>query len=181
MSPHELNSGDERDDDSAVRSRYLIFSLCKELYGVPLLQIREVIKFPMIKPVPHAQRSMRGVINLRGQILSVLDLRMMFDLRGYSENSGFVLVVESKQGSQIGAVVDTIEYVREILPDRVDTQVSVDTSIPKEHFLGVARSGEELIHLVNLSAILAPGSKHSDDQATVEQIETPTLGEVKAA
>ena len=152
MSPHDPTSADE----SAVKSKYLIFSLCRELYGVPLLQIREVIKFPSIKPVPHSQRAMRGVINLRGQILSVIDLRMRFDLRGFSENTGFVLIVETQGGTQMGAVVDSIEYVREILPDRIDAQVSIDTQIPKEQFLGVARSGDELIHLINLSAILTP-------------------------
>ncbi len=140
--------------DSNVRSKYLIFSLCGELYGVPLLQIREVIKFPQVKPVPRTERYHRGVINLRGQILSVLDLRMKFDMRGFQENQGFVLVVETALGL-VGAVVDTIEYVREIPETQIDSQVLIETSIPRDQFLGVARSGESLIHLVQMASILS--------------------------
>ena len=158
MQPLDPSSLDRNSEDelheSSVRSKYLVYSLCGELYGSALLQIKEVIKMPAIKPVPHTERHFVGVINLRGQIISVLDLRKKFQMTGFDPSSGLILVVEGGNG-QVGAVVDTIEFVREIPPEQVQRGDTIDTKIPRDQFIGVGKSGDQLIHLIDLARTVA--------------------------
>jgi purine-binding chemotaxis protein CheW len=135
--------------ESAVKSKYLIFTLCGELYGSALLQIKEVIKMTSIKPVPHAEKYFRGVINLRGQIISVMDLRTKFQMVGHNPEQGLILIIEGDRGL-VGAIVDTIEFVREIPPESIQAGDAIETRIPRDQFIGVARSSEQLIHLIDL-------------------------------
>jgi len=140
--------------ESSVRSKYLIYSLCGELYGSALLQIKEVIKMIPIKPVPHSEKYFRGVINVRGQIISVMDLRTKFQMTGHQPDQGLILIIEGDRG-QVGAIVDTIEYVREIPPENIQAGDSIETRIPRDQFIGVAKSAEQLIHLIDLIKTVA--------------------------
>jgi purine-binding chemotaxis protein CheW len=143
-----------QDDDDSVRSKYIIFTLEGELYGVQLLQIREVIKMPQIKPVPHTAGWLKGVINLRGKIISVLDLRLKFGIRPSNPDQGLILIAEDAQGLA-GAIVDTIELVREIPDEDIEKNPGVDTRIPATQLIGIAKTNNKLVHVLDLGKIVA--------------------------
>ena len=145
---------DQRESEESIRSKYIVFTLDGELYGVLLLQIREVIKMTPIKPVPHTDEWLKGVINLRGRIISVMDLRTKFGIRSRSEGAGLILIAESDLGFA-GAVVDTIEFVREIPESDIEPHPGIDTRIPSEQFRGIAKVGDKLIHLLDIARIVA--------------------------
>src|SRR5688572_686498 len=97
----------ERLEAEREENKFLIFNLGTELYGSRLLEIKEVIKRPTIKPVPYMVRYFKGIINLRGQIVSVIDLREKFDIPTSCPEAGLILVVDTGEG-HIGVIVDEI-------------------------------------------------------------------------
>ena len=148
--------------DESSKHKYLIFRLGGETYGTPLLQIKEVIKMTSIKPVPHTVDHFLGVINLRGQIVSVVDLRKKLAIRNVSAGSGLILVIEAG-ASSIGAVVDSIDSVREISPADIDAAPAIKTKIDLSHLRGVAKVSGDLIILVDLSRAIP-----SEDMKTMK-------------
>ncbi|MEN9722458.1 MAG: hypothetical protein RJB38_444 [Pseudomonadota bacterium] len=134
----------ETEESALHESRYLLFRLHGESYAAPLVQVREVIKVPTIKPVPHSPAHMKGVMNLRGQIISVFDLRSKLGLPSRSEAvPGLILVVDTTQGS-IGALVDSVDSVQEI----PDEQISKSSSSSEP----VAKLTTGLVLVIDLSA-----------------------------
>jgi purine-binding chemotaxis protein CheW len=144
-------------------NKYLIFTLGGELYGSPLIAIKEVIKIGEIKPVPHMNAYFRGVINLRGQIVSIVDLRKKFSIGGSESKAGLILVVEHESGF-IGAVVDDLDSVATISRSEIEANPMLDTKIPLDFFHGVAKMGERLVNVIDIAGTLT-----SDDYRSVRK------------
>ena len=138
----------------SVDPKYLLFRLGEELYGTPLLAVKEVIKMTAINPVPYMVSHFRGVINLRGQIVGIADLRLKFQIPTKPETSGLILVIETAQGL-LGAVVDDIVSVENILPSSIDAEPCIQTKIPTEFFKGVAKLEKGLVNLIDISGCLS--------------------------
>jgi len=135
-------------------SKYLLFNLDNEMYATPLLNVREVIKMAIIKPVPYMVGHFKGVINLRGQIVGVVDLRVKFQLTVPAEGKGMILIVDTTEGL-IGAIVDEIDSVQKIAPGDVEREPRIETKISSEFMLGVAKLGKGLVNLVDIAACLS--------------------------
>src|SRR3989344_4100179 len=112
---------------------FIIFSLGGELYGTPLLSTREVIKHGDVKATPYMVPHFKGVINLRGQIVSVIDLRTKFEIQPASLDKGLILIVEHEQGL-LGAVVDDLVSVERIHQRDIDQTAMVATKVPTDFF-----------------------------------------------
>ena len=149
------------DEDENLR-KYILFNLGGELYGAPLLSIREVIKLREFKPVPYMVPYFKGVINLRGQIISVIDLRMKFSLKSPEAGAGLVLVVETKQGL-IGTVIDSLVSVHRFEAKDIEPAPALETKIPVQFFSGVAKLGERLVNLIDLTGCIS-----SDELRTIK-------------
>src|SRR5690349_9149805 len=132
-----LSAADELEEDN-VQANYLLFRLAHELYGAPLLSVREVLKLTAIKPVPYMATHFKGVINLRGRIVGVLDLRLKFELPVSEASAGRILIVE-QGGELLGAIVDEVEAVEEFRPENIDTNPVVETKIGAKFFLGIGK------------------------------------------
>jgi purine-binding chemotaxis protein CheW len=143
---------------------FIIFSLGNELYGTPLLSTREVIKVREIKPTPYMVPHFRGVINLRGQIVSVIDLRIKFQISVSNEEPGLILVVETPFGL-LGAIVDNLVSVERVRKEDLDQTAVVETRIPTDFFLGVAKLKDRLINMVDIS-----GCVHSEDLRAIAKV-----------
>jgi purine-binding chemotaxis protein CheW len=166
--PESTNNAPEsradQQEDGDILPRYLIFGLAGELYGSPLTIIKEVLKFGEIKEVPYMKSYFKGVINLRGQIISVVDLRDKFGLEIKDRNSGLMLVVESN-GNQIAAIVDDVYSVTTIGESDIDRQPVLSTKVPVNFFLGVAKSAGRLVNLIDIG-----GTLNSEDFSTVKRV-----------
>ncbi len=136
---------------------YLVFRLGGLLYGSPLTHIRKVIPVPSIKTVPSRKDYLRGVINLRGQIISVIDLRKKFGLETTEDPQNLILVV-AVDSKDIGFIADggdsvvTIEDPDISRPDLTSSQAV--KNIPSEYFLGIGKHQNREIHLVNLAGLV---------------------------
>ena len=134
-------------------SRYLCFTLGKEDFGVPLLAVREVIALPDITPIPHSPPHFLGIINLRGQILSIVDLRSKLGIASKNHSETCVLVSEI-DGVQLGLVVDSVNSVLSPEPDSVSEKPGLEGTKAANYVSAVFRTKDRLILFLDLSKIL---------------------------
>jgi purine-binding chemotaxis protein CheW len=149
-------------------NRYLIFRLGEELYGSPLHSVREVLKLPTIKSVPYMKNHFKGVINLRGAIVSIIDLRQKFDIK--AQLPGLILTVES-DGDTIGAIVDDVSTVTTIPEAEIERNVRVETKVPLQFFHGVAKVQGRLVNIIDIAGTLS-----SEELATIKRNLEQTRG-----
>lgn len=150
--------------DDNEEHKHLVFRLAHELYAAKLVAVREIIKMPEIKPVPFMVNYFRGILNLRGLIVSVVDLRLKLELPCQDQNSGLLIIVDT-EGGAIAAVVDDIVCVKNFPPESVTSNISLRTKIPVEFFLGVGHLDSRMVNIINIAATLT-----SDDFAVVKRI-----------
>lgn len=134
--------------------RYLAFLLGKEQYAIPLLQVKEVIEMSEPTPVPQAPPYFKGVINLRGQVISVLDLRAKLKLPQVENGPKTAIVILDLDPSlSLGVVVDRVNSVLAFHSE--DVSPAPDTFSNKEQYLtGVARRENKMTLILDIRAAL---------------------------
>jgi purine-binding chemotaxis protein CheW len=154
-------------EPSTQRSRvlggkYLTFKLGDEEYGLEILRVREIIGLMPITAVPRTPEAVRGVINLRGKIIPVLDLRQKFGM-GRVEDTELtcVIVVDADvKGlpAQMGLLVDSVSEVVDVLDDQVEEAPSFGEGLDTSFLLGMAKHRGAVKILLNTEAVLSePG------------------------
>jgi purine-binding chemotaxis protein CheW len=142
---------------------FLVFKLGQELYGTPLLDVREVSEYQKPKPVPHSAKYFSGVINIRGEILATLDLRSKYNFETKFDRTTTLLVFETTAGN-IAVIVDSLLAVVEFEEGQVDQGSHIDMGFPQEAFMGIGKLKEGLVTLLDLRQILQKDSivRHQD-------------------
>ena len=128
---------------AAKPGRYLTFKLGQESYGLPVLGIREIIRLCPITPVPRMPEHIRGVINLRGKVIPILDLRAKFQLsrESYGERACIVVVQAGAPPATVtlmGAIVDAVEEVVQLSEAELEPTPDFGGSPDTGHILGMA-------------------------------------------
>ncbi|HSO20488.1 MAG TPA: chemotaxis protein CheW, partial [Desulfosarcina sp.] len=125
--------------------KYLTFSLAGEEYGIGILKIREIIGMMPITSVPQTPGFIKGVINLRGKVIPVMDLRVRFGMPAtdYTERTCIIVVeISGPAGTiQIGIVVDAVSEVLNIKSEDMEPTPSFGTKLNTEYILGMAKMG----------------------------------------
>jgi purine-binding chemotaxis protein CheW len=138
-----------------LAGRYLAFSLGAESFAVPLLSVREVIAMPEVTPVPHTPAHFLGIMNLRGQIISVIDLRTKFKFKTQSTQSDeTAVVICNLNGVTLGVVVDSVNYVLTVDSKQIQDKPQIERSVKSEYILGVTQKDDKLVLLVDLAQAL---------------------------
>ena len=135
-------------------NRFFIFQLGSELCGTPLLGVREVIQPQEVKPVPDTKTHFVGMINIRGQIIGVIDLRLRYGHQIEDSQQQAFVVFDTPKGT-IAAIVDRVDSVTAIKLAEIDRSKSVVTEIGGEYLLGVAHVRDRLVTLLDLNKVLA--------------------------
>jgi purine-binding chemotaxis protein CheW len=152
--------GNNKKTNSAAASegKYLTFSLCEEDYGISILKIREIIGLMTITPVPGTPEFVKGVINLRGRVIPVIDLRVRFSLfpLDYTERTCIVIVeIEKKSGFlTMGVVVDSVSEVLSVKPEDIEPAPSFGTKTDTSYIEGIAKIKKGVKILLNIDKIL---------------------------
>ncbi len=132
----------------------VVFSIGKELYGLPIHAVQEIVRVPDVTTVPDAPAFFEGVINLRGRIIPVLDLRARLRLpRAEPTRASRVLITESR-GRIIGLLVDAVSEVRKVAADAVEQPPEMIAAVGIEYITGVTRRGDRLIVFLDVEKIL---------------------------
>lgn len=161
MSPSKPQYSSNNSEDSSARGehnedsdRYLLFTIGVELYGTPLLGVREVVEPQTPKPIPNTVKFFTGVINIRGQIVGVVDMRVRFGATP-DEQGGRAMVVFDTDTGPIAALVDHVESVANIPHEDINRNPNLKTEVSTEFLIGIGHFNERLVTLIDLNKTLA--------------------------
>jgi len=138
--------------------KYLSFTLADEEYGIGILKIKEIIGMMAITTVPQTPDFVKGVINLRGKVIPVIDLRLKFGMEAmdYTERTCIIVVeIEKDSGTvQIGIVVDSVSEVLSIKGDDVEPPPTFGTKLETDYILGMAKMEGGVKILLDIDRVL---------------------------
>jgi purine-binding chemotaxis protein CheW len=129
----------------------------RETYGIPIALVREIVRVPVITAVPNAQEYVEGVINLRGKIVSVMDLRKRFGESNVENSKKNRIVVVEIDSRTVGLIVNSASEVLKIPPSEIEPPSSVFLDGEIDYVTGVGKLGERLIILLDLTRVLRSG------------------------
>ncbi|WP_285359144.1 chemotaxis protein CheW, partial [Vibrio sp. D406a] len=134
--------------------QWVTFQLEEETYGINVMQVREVLRYTEIAPVPGAPDYVLGIINLRGNVVTVIDTRSRFGLmEGEVTDNTRIIVIESER-QVIGILVDSVAEVVYLRSSEIDTTPSVGTDESAKFIQGVSNRDGKLLILVDLNKLL---------------------------
>ena len=150
-----MSTATAKQDNDAVR-RWVTFRLENELYGINVLQVQEVLRYSEIVPVPGAPEFVLGIINLRGNVVTVIDTRKCFGLSAHEpDDATRIVIIES--GKQVaGLLVDSVAEVVNIAGNQVESAPEVGTTEAAKYIQGIANHNKEILILVDVNKLLTP-------------------------
>ncbi len=142
-----------------LAGKYLTFSLNNGEYGIEILKVNQIIRLQTITAIPHTPPYIRGVINLRGMIIPIIDLRRKFDMtaHGDTERSCIVVIKLEENGKtvQMGIVIDEVREVLEISADDIEAPPDFGIGINTEFIMGIAKTGNRVKMLIEIGKALS--------------------------
>ena len=145
--------------NAATEQQLVLFDLDSGHYGIDSRNVREIIRMQAITKVPGAPASVEGVINLRGKVTPVLDLRKRLGLPAADENKGTRIVVVEVEGQDVGLTVDGVSEVLRIPVSVIEPTSTIAVAEGTDYILGVANLGEKLVILLDIGRLLSGGEK----------------------
>jgi len=156
--------------ESASRTaggKFLTFGLAGEVYGLEILTVQEIIGLMDVARVPQVPRYVRGVINLRGRIITVVDLRLKFGLDAQEDTDKTCIVVvqvgEGDRRMTLGIIVDEVREVVDISADQIEPPPSFGSAIDTSFLLGMGKLDQRVAMLLDIDRILV-----TDELASVQ-------------
>jgi purine-binding chemotaxis protein CheW len=180
MTGHEaVSTGEGNHGSLETEKQLVVFDLAHEHYGVDISTVREIIRMQEITRVPQTPDFVEGLINLRGKVIPVVDLRKRFCLAVTEESKENRIVVIDIGGHDIGVVVDAVTEVLRIPAGCVEPPSSIITTVESEYLVGIAKLSSRLIILLDLAMVLSDSERHqlshmkrlSESENTDEEIE----------
>jgi purine-binding chemotaxis protein CheW len=142
----------------AAAGKYLTFALGPEEFGLEILKVREIIGYMPITAVPQTPGYVKGVINLRGQVIPVVDLRAKFVMNSAETTSETcIIVVETNQGSgkcNTGIVVDRVRDVLDVLEENIEDSPHFGSGVNTDCILGMGKIGDSVKILLDIDRVL---------------------------
>lgn len=146
---------DEPETSQSEEMQLVIFDLAGEAYGVVIQAVLEIIRMQEITTIPQAPYFVKGVINLRGKVIPVADLRKRFSMPAAEESKESRIVVVDIGGQAIGMTVDAVTEVTRIPAGTVEPPSSVITTSDSDYLMGIAKLDSGMIILLDLTRVLA--------------------------
>ncbi len=159
----------------AKHLQLVVFSIGKELYGVGIESVHEIVKVPDITAVPDAPAFLEGVINLRGKIVPVVDLRKRMNLDGKEKTKSSRVLITDNGGRLVGLLVDAVSEVLKVPPESVEAPPEMVSSVGVEYITGVAKVDTGLIILLNLKKVFSIEDMKQFGEAAERRFASPSL------
>ena len=153
MADERRNANENVDNDEVLQ--WVTFKLDSETYGINVMQVQEVLRYSEIAPVPGAPTYVLGIINLRGNVVTVIDTRQRFGLKpaDITDNTRIVIIEAEKQ--VIGILVDSVAEVVYLKASEIDDAPNVGNDDSARFIQGVSNREGELLILVDLNQLLS--------------------------
>jgi purine-binding chemotaxis protein CheW len=154
-----VGAAEARRGSAIVERQLVVFTLAKEDYGVDIGTVREIIRMQSITKIPKTPDFVEGLINLRGKVIPVIDLRKRFGLVPGEDDKDMRIVVVDVKGQDIGVIVDAVTEVLRIPADCVEPPASIISSVESEYLLGIAKLSDRLIILLDVRKVLSSSER----------------------
>jgi len=141
-------------NDNTMQDKYLTFLLGNESYAIPIQYILEIVGIQKITIVPDMVSYIKGVINLRGQVIPVVDVRLRFGMKGKEYDERTCIMITKVGNVSVGLIVDTVEEVRDITPEKIGASPKIATAQSADFIQGIARIGDEVVIVLDVSKLL---------------------------
>ncbi len=141
--------------EQTVGGKFLTFFLADEEYGIEILKVQEINGMLSITPVPRVPSFIRGVINLRGKVIPVIDLRLKFAMESAEQTEETCIIVVEAQQLRMGIVVDRVSEVMDIADADIDDAPSFGTEVATDFLLGIAKSDGQVKLLLDIDKVLS--------------------------
>ena len=181
----ETNRDERREAEQNVQ-QYLTFLIGSEEYGITLLKVKEIIEYDTVTTIPQTPEWVRGVINLRGNVVPVIDLATKFRLPPSVPGKLTCIVITEVQGESeaviIGVMTDAVRQVIDLKPQDIEIPPSFGTPVKVDYLLGMARSGKKFCLLLDTEKVLSTqellelkeSQKETNGDASVENTVSPS-------
>lgn len=152
-----------------LAGKYLTFALDNEEYAIEILKVNQIIRLQEITAIPRTPSFVRGVINLRGMIIPIIDLRNKFEMSNHADTERTCIVViqleMSNKNVNMGIVIDEVREVLEIPASDIEETPEFGAGINTEFIMGIARTGKKVKILLDISRVLT-----SDELKTITSL-----------
>ena len=135
--------------------KYLTFALGDEEYGIDALRVQGILGMQPITPMPQAPHFVKGVINLRGKVIPVIDTRLKFGMEEIEHTSETCIIVVDVSGTWMGMIVDTVKEVMDIRDDQIEDPPRFGSSSDHEAIRGLGKVGDQVKILLNIDKVMA--------------------------
>lgn len=144
--------------DTTQRNEYLTFRLCDEEYAIDILDVREIRAAEAVTRIAQAPAHVRGVINLRGAIVPITDLRLLFGLPAAEREANTVVIILNLGGDYIGVAVDAVVDVVALAAGDVRPAPQFNAAIDATFIRGIAPIDDRMLIVADLASLLAPAA-----------------------
>ena len=143
--------------EAAVSTQYLTFKLGDETFALDVAEVREILDFTSVTKVPRTPPFMRGVINLRGSVVPVMDLRLKFAMSATEQtvNSCIIVVEMTMEGDQvvIGVLADAVQEVIDMEPEQIEPAPRIGTKLNMDFILGMGKHNGAFMMILDIDKI----------------------------
>ena len=133
---------------------YLTFTLGKEEYGMDILKVQEIRGYDAVTAIANTPAFIKGVINLRGIIVPIIDLRIKFNLGKVDYNELTVVIILSLNKRVVGVVVDSVSDVLTLKPDQIKAAPSLSTSLDTRYIMGLGTVDQRMLILIDIERLM---------------------------
>ncbi len=145
----------EKKEITDLDGKFLTFVLGDEIYGIEILKAREIIGLMDITTVPQTPDYMKGVINLRGKVIPVIDLRMKFLMQEEEHTQETCVIVVEVNGTSIGVIVDSVSEVADITGAEIEDAPNFGQGIDTSFIMGLGKVKDKIIILLDIESVLS--------------------------
>lgn len=158
--------------DLGLQREFLTFKLGQEEFGLEILKVQEIRSYDLVTRIPNSPIFVKGVINLRGAIVPILDLRMKFGLESIEYDEFTVVIVLNFSGRTIGVIVDTVSDVVGLNAGEIRPTPEFSTVFAGEYLIGLATVEQRMVILVDIEKLLTQQDVALPNEASAQVEET---------
>lgn len=154
----------EHEENMVRGMEFLAFTLGEENYGIDILAVQEIRAYEKVTGIANTPDFIKGVINLRGVIVPIVDMRIKFKLANVAYNQFTVVIVLNVCGRVIGMVVDGVSDVISLIPEQIHPKPEFGSSLDTEYLIGLGTVNDRMIILVDIERLMS-----AKDMALIEK------------
>ena len=153
------------EDLLSIGGKHLTFLLCEEEYGIEILKVREIVGLMDVTTVPQTDSYIKGVVNLRGKVIPVIDLRLKFSMQEAEPTQETCIIVVEVNNTLVGVVVDSVSEVLDIKSSEIEKAPQFGQDIDTKFIIGLGKAKGKIVILLDINEVLS-----LEELETVEQL-----------